>query len=142
MTTREQTVSGGALYAAGAFVIIIAIVGMVAMNLLGITGADVRARLGVTPAPQATSAPQREVVTVLVREQAAPVVYQQTEQAPPQIAPLQPAPVPTSAPEAPVQVAPQPAVVVVHEREEKGAPLVTGAGACAVGGNVAKRCGK
>lgn len=89
---------------------------------------------------QPTAAAQVAPPTPVVIYQPAPVVYTQQEQAPPQIALEQPAPIPTSAPSAPVQVEAQPMIIVIHERPAQN--IVTGSGACAVGGSVARRCGK
>lgn len=116
---------------------------VVAMGLLGVTPADIRNRAGIQAAPTTQPTAMVKVQpTPVVIYQPAPVVYQQVDQAPPQIAIDQPPAPATAVPEAPVQVQPQPARIVVHERPEQGQNIVTGNGACAVGGNVARRCGK
>lgn len=120
---------------------------MFTMMILGLTPADVRSGLNIqreqtTAGPTAVVQPQPTPFATVIIYQPAPVVYTQEDQAPPQIAINQPPPPATAEPSAPVSVQPQPAVIVVHERPDAGQNIVTGSGACKVGGSVARRCGK
>lgn len=121
------------------------LLGMVAMALFEVTPADLRTMAGAkaqaTEQPTAAVAPAPTPFATVIIYQPAPIVYQQVGAQPAQIAPNQPPPPPTAEPAAPVVIQPQQVNVVIQRREGEQ-DVVTGSGACEVGGSVARRCGK
>lgn len=92
-------------------------------------------------APQPARIPERAPAPVY---QPAPIVVQQVPQGvapqPVQAQPVQHA-APASAVDQPAEPQPAPVVIVLHENDNHGAPVVTGSGACAVAAKGARRCG-
>jgi hypothetical protein len=117
-------------------VIVIIIIGacIVAATLFGYQPQSTVKQEAATAAPtqpaRATSAPEPTPIIIVqtVREGHAPQ---------PVSVPAQPAPVDSPA-AAPAQ---KPVVIVLHQNDGHGAPIVTGSGACQVGKG-ARRCGK
>lgn len=90
----------------------------------------------IAPAP--TTQPARP--TSLPPAPQAPMIVQTVpNDAAPQI--VAPQPAPQAAPVGEAAPAPRP-LIIVHHQSNDGHQTITGSGACAVGGSVARRCGK
>lgn len=89
----------------------------------------------IVPAPTQPARPTTPPAPI-----SAPIVVQTVpNDAAPQIVSQQPAQ--QAAPVGEVAPAPRP-LIIVHHQSDDGHQTITGSGACAVGGSVARRCGK